>query len=221
MPDLPSRPAGGRLAPPLLAAAVSALAWTWRIERIDADLLESALSEGATVLAFWHGEQLLMVPTHAHRGFLGMASLSRDGELLARTIARLGYGLVRGSSSRGGAFALQESVQALQEGGCPVLAVDGPRGPCHEPHPGALIMAARTGRPIIYGVAHAWPALSLGSWDRFVIPTPLAKIRIAYGRQEPPPDDDPETISVARMRLQERMRSLSIQLSGRSETTPR
>lgn len=209
MSDLPSRPAGGMLAAPLLSTAVSALSWTWRVERSGAHLLDEAVSEGGTVLAFWHGEQLLMVPTHAGRGFLGLASLSRDGELLARTIARLGYGRIRGSTSRGGRAALHAAVQALRGGGCPALAVDGPRGPRHTPHPGALIMAARTQRPIIYGVARARPAVLLRSWDRFAVPIPFARVEIAYGRLEAPCDDQPETIEAARQALQERMRELS------------
>ena len=209
MPNFPSRPAGGLLAAPLLSAAVTALSWTWRVKRVGANLLEEAVSEGGTVLAFWHGDQLLMVPSHAGRGFLAMASLSRDGELLARSIARLGYGLIRGSSSRGGGAALQQSIQALRSGSCPALAVDGPRGPRHTPHSGALVMAARTQRPIIYGAAHASPALRLRSWDGFAIPSPFARVEIAYGRLEAPSDDRPATIEVARQRLQDRMRALS------------
>ena len=78
-------------------------------------------------------------------------------------------------------------------------------------------MAARTGRPIIYGVAHARPAVRLRSWDRFIIPAPFARITIAYGRLEAPDDDRPETIEAARLVLQARMRALS----PGTETTPR
>ncbi len=216
MPDLPSRPAGGPLLAPVLAAAVTLLAATWRIKRIDGHLLEEAVADGAAVLAFWHGEQLMMVPTHARRGFSAMASLSRDGELLARVIARLGYGAIRGSSSRGGGEALSKSVALLEGGGCPALAVDGPRGPRMVPHPGALIMAARVGRPIIFGVAHARPALRLGSWDRFEVPPPLASIRIAYGRMEAPTSDAPDIIQAAREQLGERMRAASARLRSGS-----
>lgn len=219
MSDVPTSPAGGPLAAPLLAGAVRLLAATWRVERIDADLLEDAVGGGA-VLAFWHGEQLPMVALHARRGFLGMASLSRDGELLARVIARLGYGLIRGSTSRGGGAALHDSVAALSAGRSPALAVDGPRGPLHQPHPGALIIAARTARPIIFGVVDAQPALRLSSWDRFVIPAPLARVRVAYGRMEPPQSDDPQTIEVARERLAQGMSALSARLS-QTATTPR
>ena len=72
-----TQPAGGPVAAPLRAGAVRLLAATWRIERIGAELLDDAVDGGA-VLAFWHGEQLPMVAAHARRGFLGMASLSRD-----------------------------------------------------------------------------------------------------------------------------------------------
>ena len=219
MSDLPTQPAGGPVAAPLLAGAVRLLAATWRIERIGAELLDDAVDGGA-VLAFWHGEQLPMVAAHARRGFLGMASLSRDGELLARVIARLGYGLIRGSTSRGGRAALSESVAALREGRSPALAVDGPRGPHHRPHPGALIIAARTGRPIVYGVVSASPALRLSSWDRFIIPLPLARVRIAYGSLPAPPTDDPQAIEAARLALESEMVALSERLSQTS-TTPR
>ncbi|MDG1481549.1 MAG: DUF374 domain-containing protein [Myxococcota bacterium] len=216
MTDLPSRPAGGPLLAPVLAAAVTLLAATWRVKRTDDHLLDEAVADGAAVLAFWHGEQLMMVPTHAQRGFSAMASLSRDGELLARVIARLGYGAIRGSSSRGGGDALRKSIALLGGGGCPALAVDGPRGPRMVPHPGALVMAARTGRPIIFGVAHARPALRLGSWDLFEIPPPLATVRIAYGRMEAPASDAPGTIQAACERLGERMRALSAALRDES-----
>ena len=79
-------------------------------------------------------------------------------------------------------------------------------------------MAARTGRPIVYGVASAKPALLLSSWDRFVIPAPLARIHIAYGRMEAPEDDAPQTIAAAREALQDAMRALSCRLS---DSTPR
>lgn len=77
-------------------------------------------------------------------------------------------------------------------------------------------MAARTGRPIIFGVAHARPALRLGSWDLFEIPPPLATVRIAYGRMEAPASDAPGTIQAACERLGERMRALSAALRDES-----
>ena len=184
------------------------------MERIDDHLLETALSEGAAVLAFWHGEQLMMVPTHARRGLRAMASLSRDGELLARVIHRLGYGAIRGSTSRGSGAAFHSGLDGLRQGASAALAVDGPRGPFRVPHPGAVVLAARSQCPLIYGVAHTTTAVRLSSWDRFVIPLPLSCVRIAYGRMEPPSSDAPDVIEAARTTLQARMRALSGTLSA-------
>ena len=167
-------PAGGVLTPPVVVLAYRALAWTWRYQFQGREIIEDAVKDGS-VFAFWHGEQLPMVYAHAHTGLLGMASLSRDGELLARIISRLGYRVVRGSTSRGGSGAIRSCIREMREGFSPALAVDGPRGPWREPHVGAVALAVSGRCPIVYGVSSAWPAMSMSSWDRFVIPAPFAR----------------------------------------------
>ncbi len=161
---------------------------TWRIRYDNPDVRDDTLARGPAVLAFWHGEQMAMIRAHAHRGFVGLASRSLDGELLAQVIARFGYDVVRGSSSRGGAAAIRACERALERGASPALAIDGPRGPRHVPHPGVIAIAMRSGRPILFGVARASRAWTLRSWDRFEIPLPGAEIRIRYGTLAPPID---------------------------------
>jgi lysophospholipid acyltransferase (LPLAT)-like uncharacterized protein len=46
--------------------------------------------------------------------------------------------------------------------------------------PGALILAQRTGRPVIMLGATASRAWRLGSWDRHLVPTPFATVTIRY-----------------------------------------
>jgi lysophospholipid acyltransferase (LPLAT)-like uncharacterized protein len=58
---------------------------------------------------------------------------------------------------------------------------DGPRGPRGSVEPGALLVAARADVPIVpVGVAArgAWRA---ASWDRFLVPRPLARVWVVYG----------------------------------------
>lgn len=203
------RPTGGLLLPPVLTAAYRALASTWCYRFVGRETLDAALAEGPAVLAFWHGEQMAMVRAHAGMGLLGLASTSPDGELLARVIASLGYRVARGSTTRGGAAALRECRRLLQaEGLSPALAVDGPRGPRHHVHPGALLLSAETGRPVVFGVSRARPAVHLPSWDRFVVPAPFARIAVAYGRMDP---TEPGRASVedAARALGDRMESLA------------
>jgi lysophospholipid acyltransferase (LPLAT)-like uncharacterized protein len=161
---------------------------TWRIRYENPEVRDQVLASGPALLAFWHGEQMAMIKAHAHRGFVGLASLSLDGELLAQVIARFGYEVVRGSSSRGGASAVRQCIRVLEHGKSPALAVDGPRGPRHVPHPGVVAIAMRTARPILFGVAKASRAWTLGSWDRFEVPLPATEIRIRYGVLAPPTD---------------------------------
>jgi len=52
------------------------------------------------ILAFWHRHLLLMPYAYRGRGISVMISRSQDGELIARTIERLGIHTARGSSSR-------------------------------------------------------------------------------------------------------------------------
>ena len=191
------------------------LAATWRVRRVDADLFERTLREGPAILACWHAEQLGLLGTHLGRGFQVMVSLSRDGELLAGALPVLGLGAVRGSSSRGGREALEACAARLTEGRSVALAVDGPRGPQHEPKAGAAVLAARVGRPILLLSAEVRPAARLRSWDRLEIPWPLARVRIRYARLEAP-EDEPAEIAAKTAQIREGLRALS----GRVSTPP-
>lgn len=209
------RPAGGPLAPPLIATSFAAWSRTWRVRRHGFQAVEQARSRGPVVYAFWHGEQLAYIGTHRHLGVAGMASRSRDGELLARCIHRLGYALLRGSTSRGGKDAFLQALRALEGGLSPALAVDGPRGPLHQPHIGAVALAARAGVPVAWVVSRAAPRVRLGSWDRFEIPLALARLDLVYGLLPPSPDpEDRAGIEAARQELGRRMRAASAHLAA-------
>ncbi|HYX40928.1 MAG TPA: DUF374 domain-containing protein, partial [Pyrinomonadaceae bacterium] len=111
--------------------------------------------------------------------------------------------IVRGSSTRGGATALVEMVKLVRAGRPAGFTVDGPRGPRYEAKMGALLLAKKTGRPVLpfsINPAHFYAA---SSWDRFQIPLPFtpARVRIA-----PPiyvaPDADEATLNAKRSELQ-------------------
>jgi len=176
----------------LLTWCLRLLGSTWRITRQigdDGDAIEfaSLMADGPVVFAFFHGQQLPMIYAHRDKGLLGMASLSGDGELLARSIDRLGYRLVRGSTSRGAAQAVRKAIRAIrEEAQSPCIAVDGPRGPRHCPHRGAMGIAALATRPVVIAVAQISSTWRLSSWDRFMIPKPFARIAIRYERLAPP-----------------------------------
>jgi len=109
-----------------------------------------------------------------------LISEHRDGELIARVAEAFGFRTVRGSTSRGASRALVGLSRELLNGHDVAITPDGPRGPARSFAPGALIAAQRAGAPVIAVGVSAMPAWRLGTWDRFVIPRPFARVRIAY-----------------------------------------
>ena len=197
-----------RLKAVILATVVVALRWTWRVRFTDAEVFDSAIRDGGAVLVFWHGEQLPMVPVHRRKRIAGLASLSDDGELAAGVLHTLGFGVLRGSSSRGGLGARQACAAALRAGFSTALTVDGPRGPRHRVKRGAVRVSSEAGVPIIYAassISHAW---RLSSWDGFQVPLPGAKVTIAYGRMEATEPEEGSVCAGTEV-LQNRMLALS------------
>ena len=143
---------------------------------------ESATRDGRLpVMAFWHDRVFLATYYFRGRGIVVMTSRSFDGEYIARFIRRFGYGAARGSSTRGGVGALVEMVRLVRQG-CPAgFTIDGPRGPRHIAKMGALLLAKKTGQPVLPFSVNAERFWEVPSWDRFQIPKPFtrATVRIA------------------------------------------
>ncbi len=158
---------------------------TWRVRRVGNDAFDSMLSRNEPfIVVFWHGEIVPVTWVHRGRGIAPLISRHADGEIIARIVEHLGYRTVRGSTTRGGVRALLETVQYVNDGVTVGFTPDGPRGPRHVFTPGALIVAQRTGRPIIALGATASRAWRLKSWDRHVVPKPFATVTIRYSEPE-------------------------------------
>ena len=192
----------------ILSLLVRLLRATWRVRVHESHLLDQVIDKGGAVIGFWHGEQLPMVPVHASNRIAGMASLSADGEIAAQVLQRLGYRVIRGSTSNGGLSALRGCLRMLQEGISPALTLDGPRGPRHVVQLGASGISARTGLPILYVVSRASHAWRLSSWDGFQIPWPGARVDIVYGLMKAP-ESSRSAIKASAQELQNRMMALS------------
>ena len=97
----------------------------------------------------------------------------RDGELITQVVKRLGFSVVRGSTTRGGTRALREMSLRIDRGHLCVTP-DGPRGPGDRSTRGSPISASRTGLPIVgAGMAFKRPWRAK-SWDRFCVPRPFS-----------------------------------------------
>jgi lysophospholipid acyltransferase (LPLAT)-like uncharacterized protein len=160
---------------------IRALGWTWRIRVThDDDLRQIVAANAPMIYSLWHGHLLPLLYHHRDQGVVILISEHGDGEIIARIAARLGYRTVRGSTSRGAARALLGLARVLNEGGTLAVTPDGPRGPARSFAPGVAVVAHRTHAPVIGVAASAKWAWRLKTWDRFLVPLPFAKVRVAY-----------------------------------------
>lgn len=176
------RPWALAVAERLGSAFVGALGRTIRFEITGRAGWASRRAQGEPVIfVFWHARILPLAHLHRGGGAVVLISEHHDGELIARIIRRRGFGTARGSSSRGGAQGIRALLKALREGRDLAITPDGPRGPARHMKLGPLIVAQRSGAPIVpvaVGGARVW---QMRSWDRFMIPKPFARLRVVYG----------------------------------------
>ncbi|HEV2706327.1 MAG TPA: lysophospholipid acyltransferase family protein [Pyrinomonadaceae bacterium] len=165
---------------------------------------------GAPILAFWHNRILLATYYFRHRRIVVMTSRSFDGEYIARFIQRFGYGAARGSSTRGGVGALVEMVR-LQRAGCPAgFTVDGPRGPRYVAKTGALLLAKKTGQPVLPFTVEPARYIEVKSWDGFRVPLPFTRATVRIGAPlHVPADADDAALEHLRDQLQRALEQLS------------
>ena len=139
-----------------------------------------SLSDEPFIMACWHGE-LLMIPyayTHYKKNPKVKLLISEhfDGNLIAQTLSFFKFETIRGSSTRGGAKALIESIKELKNGYDLGITPDGPKGPRHEVSDGIIVMAQKTGAKIVLVEIKATRYWQLKSWDKFVIPKPFGTL---------------------------------------------
>jgi lysophospholipid acyltransferase (LPLAT)-like uncharacterized protein len=190
--------------PPLAAALIRLLGATLRYR--DAGALDWHVEKNAEtrVYCMWHRCLLASAPRFRKMPIAILISASFDGELIARTVARLGYTPVRGSSTRGGASGLLGMQTALERVRFAAFTADGPRGPVYRAKPGAVKLAQQAGGGVgIYFVlpARAW---TLRSWDGFLIPKPFSPVYIAWEPPVPvPATADDAAIEAARVAVEQ------------------
>lgn len=186
---LPFGPLGPYI-PSLAAAFVRTLSRTCRVvERRNEEYIATRLmgERKPVVLALWHNRiffSLYYMDRRFHQlgvPFSLLVSASRDGELIARLIQYMKADVVRGSSSRGGREALLALMDRTDRGFTAAVTPDGPRGPRYHAHPGAVLLAQRSGLPIVPMTCGMRRSFVFKSWDRFICPLPMSPVRILFG----------------------------------------
>ena len=143
--------------------------------------LHKVLNRGAAVVPFWHYSLFYMLYHLRRYPGVAMVSASRDGEYIARTAELLGFETVRGSANRFGVRALKGMVDHVRQGKNAGIVADGSQGPALKMQPGAIMLAAKSGSPIMPVVWATKRYKAFNSWDHSVIPLPFSPITLQYG----------------------------------------
>ena len=181
------------------------LAFTIRIDDEPKGFNEKAKTYHA-LYAFWHC--MMLIPAYVGRKSKIQVLISQhsDGEYIARVIQRLGFGVIRGSTTRGGMRAVKALVDKIREGYSVAITPDGPRGPRFVVQPGSIYLGKKTQLPIIPTVVGLSSYWALPSWDKFRIPKPFSRALMLYG--EPihiPPNLSDEELERYRLSLEQTM----------------
>ena len=155
---------------------------TLRFEASPEDLRNWTKKDEPVAIVLWHNRLFLSAEIvrryRQGRPVYALVSASQDGAWLTAFFAAAGLRTVRGSSSRMGREAATALVDVLRAGHDVGITPDGPRGPCYELKPGALIVTRRTRTPVLIVGGEFESAWRLRSWDRFYIPRPFSRVRM-------------------------------------------
>jgi lysophospholipid acyltransferase (LPLAT)-like uncharacterized protein len=145
--------------------------------------LDRVSSGRPVVLCCWHQQFFSAIRhfgeySHLHPAL--MISQSKDGGIIAGVAERTGWDIVRGSSSRGGAMALEVMASRLRERKLAGHVVDGPRGPAGTVKAGLIRLAQLADASIAPFHILADKAWFFDSWDRFMVPKPFSRVRLCF-----------------------------------------
>jgi len=182
-----------RLLVRLLARLYGNLHATLRVEALLADGSRTTPRDypfGREVFALSERDALALGGILAAARFTTLVAPGRDGDWATEVATALGGRVVRGATARGGARALSSLLRDLPGDGGPLaLVVDGPLGPAGVAKAGAVVCAARTGRPLRPVAAASRRELVLGSsWSRLWLPLPFSRVVVVVGEALPVPD---------------------------------
>lgn len=190
---------------------IRCLGYTWRIAEDGLELEAQARAHSPNLIyAFWHGRLLPLAFIYRDRSAQVLASEHRDGERLGQTIRRLGFGHVRGSSTRGGARAIFDLVEKLKLGFDVGITVDGPRGPRYVAKPGPIQIAKMSGAAILPITTASKGHKTFSSWDAFELPYPFTRVNVRLGRPViVPPDADDGRLEEKRLELESELNAIT------------
>lgn len=171
-----------RIVPLLASWLIRVWFFTCRTTEHGGDCKERAVATGKPVIAvFWHYSlTYLLYHMRSYRA-AALVSASRDGDYLARLAGHLGFSVVRGSRNRRGLLAVKELKKRIDVGDNLAIVADGSQGPALQAQGGPVLLASRSGSPILPIVWSASRYHTFRSWDRLAVPTLFARVEVFFG----------------------------------------
>jgi hypothetical protein len=216
---LPELPWSRRVQIPIIAAAVYSiirtLGPTLRYEVIGWQHAERVYAaKKQCIWAFWHRVIIPVTWWGRNRGVVVMNTTAFDGQWTRKVIEWLGFGTAQGSSSRGGLRGLAVMARRLEEGLDCAFTIDGPRGPRYVAKPGPVMLARKTGCPVlVFHIGVERGKTFEKTWDQFLLPKPFSRTVMLFAPPiYVPPDADRETLDAKHAEMQrelERVRDIA------------
>jgi len=138
-------------------------------------------SKKQCIWAFWHRVIIPIVWWYRNHGVVVMNTTAFDGQWTRKVIEWLGFGTAQGSSSRGGLRGLAVMARRIEEGRDCAFTIDGPRGPRYIAKPGPVMLARKTGAPImVFHLGVDRGRTFEKTSDHFLFPMPFARAMILF-----------------------------------------
>lgn len=161
------------------------LSSTWKKKELPLpDIAKNELAQGRPVVfAHFHQDEWALLGFYRKKPVNVLISHSKDGSMMARYLKSIGFGVARGSSSRGGAMGFRNLLKMVETSSNKIvsLAMDGPRGPYGVPKKGIFALARLLKAPLVLSAAEAdkkW--IFRKSWSAAFIPKPFASITLEH-----------------------------------------
>ena len=152
-----------------------------KIEVKGEENLINLINSGRPIMVcVWHGRlifpswYLRLKTTNVH----AIASRHTDAEIMARILQRWGYGLIRGSTRKGGKAVVQKMADVFKNAGIIAVTNDGPKGPPRIAKAGSTGLALKYNVQIVTITGSATKFWQMKSWDRSMLPKPFGTIHI-------------------------------------------
>jgi len=171
---------GGTLGPLFLRFFYNTNKWNVEGDHHYKDAINNGKS---VIIASWHNTLLTVFMGLSKNGFYGLAGNHHpDAEIISRIGAKLGWNVIRGSSTDGGKKAYVEMIEILRQNkNVFAITPDGPQGPAKIPKPGTIRAAQKTGAVIIPVAGQSTRRWSFKNWVTFYLTKPFAKTYLFFG----------------------------------------